>query len=123
MARRSRPISRTMTIGSAGPWRPVLGSGGLAIHLCSREVGSRKQEVTAMGLLLILLGLAAAGLVADFVVENDLSTAPHQAVSFLGGSFRFSLPEVVLGGAVAGAFPRPFWLAGGGVLCGSLWPR
>ena len=56
-----------------------------------------------MGMLLILLGLAAAGLVADFVVENDLTTAPGQAVSILGGSFRLSLPELVLGAAVLGA--------------------
>ena len=56
-----------------------------------------------MGMLLILLGLAAAGLVADFVVENDLTTAPSQTVSLLGGSFDLSLPELVLGAAVLGA--------------------
>ena len=75
-----------------------------------------------MGMLLILLGLAAAGLVADFVVENDLSTAPHQAVSFLGGSFRFSLPEVVLGAAVVGALAVLLVMLGLGLLRGS-WGR
>ena len=38
-----------------------------------------------MGSLLILLGLGAAGLVADYVVENDLTTAPSQSVNLLGG--------------------------------------
>ena len=56
-----------------------------------------------MGVLLILLGLAAAGLVADFVVENDLTTAPNQTVDLFGGSFQLSLPEMVLGAAVLGA--------------------
>jgi hypothetical protein len=56
-----------------------------------------------MGVLLILLGLIAAGVLADFLVENDLATAPDQAVGLFGGSFRLSTPEVVLGGAVLGA--------------------
>jgi hypothetical protein len=75
-----------------------------------------------MGMLLILLSLAAAGLVADFVVENDLTTAPNQAVSLLGGSFRFSLPEVVLGAAVVGALAVLLVILGLGLLRGS-WGR
>jgi hypothetical protein len=75
-----------------------------------------------MGIILILLSLAAAGLVADFVVENDLTTAPHQAVSLLGGSFRFSLPEVVLGAAVVGALAVLLVILGLGLLRGS-WGR
>jgi len=75
-----------------------------------------------MGMLLILLGLAAAGLVVDFAVENDLTTAPQQAVSLLGGSFRFSLLEVVLGAAVLGAISVLLVILGLGLLRGS-WGR
>jgi uncharacterized integral membrane protein len=75
-----------------------------------------------MGMLLILLGLAAAGLVADFVVENDLTTAPNQTVSLLGGSFNLSLPELVLGAAVLGALAVFLVMLGLGLLRGS-WGR
>jgi uncharacterized integral membrane protein len=75
-----------------------------------------------MGMLLILLGLAAAGLVADFVVENDLTTAPNQTVSLLGGSFSLSLPELVLGAAVLGALAVFLVMLGLGLLRGS-WGR
>jgi len=75
-----------------------------------------------MGMLLILLGLAAAGLVADFVVENDLTTAPNQTVNLLGGSFDLSLPELVLGAAVLGALAVLFVMLGLGLLRGS-WGR
>jgi uncharacterized integral membrane protein len=75
-----------------------------------------------MGMLLILLGLAAAGLVADFVVENDLTTAPSQTVSLLGGSFNLSLPELVLGAAVLGALAVFLVMLGLGLLRGS-WGR
>jgi hypothetical protein len=75
-----------------------------------------------MGLLLILLGLAAAGLVADFVVENDLTTAPSQTVSLLGGSFTLSLPGLVLGAAVLGALAVVLVMLGLGLLRGS-WGR
>ena len=75
-----------------------------------------------MGMLLILLGLAAAGLVADFVVENDLTTAPNQTVSLLGGSFNLSLPELVLGAAVLGALAVLLVMLGLGLLRGS-WGR
>ena len=75
-----------------------------------------------MGMLLILFGLAAAGLVADFVVENDLTTAPGQGVSLLGGSFDFSLPEVALGAAALGALAVILLMLGMGLLRGS-WGR
>jgi hypothetical protein len=79
-------------------------------------------EVIVMGMLLILLGLAAAGLVADFVVENDLATAPSQTVSLLGGSFNLSLPGLVLGAAVLGALAVLLVMLGLGLLRGS-WGR
>ena len=74
-----------------------------------------------MGVLLILLGLIAAGVVADFLVENDLATAPDQAAGLFGGSFRLSTPEMVLGAAV----PEPsalLMIIGVGFLRGS-WGR
>jgi hypothetical protein len=72
--------------------------------------------------LLILLGLAAAGLVVDFLVENDLASAQHQTVAFLGGSYRLSTPEVVLGAAVLGAVSVVLIVMGIGLLRGS-WGR
>jgi hypothetical protein len=75
-----------------------------------------------MGLLLILLGLGAAGLVADYVVENDLTTAPSQAVHLLGGSFSLSQPELVLAAAVLGALAVVLVMLGLGLLRGS-WGR
>lgn len=73
-------------------------------------------------ILLILLGLAAAGLVVDFLVENDLASAPHQTVAFLGGSFRLSTPEVVLGAAVLGVLSVLLIVLGIGLFMGS-WGR
>ena len=75
-----------------------------------------------MGLLFILLGLGAAGLVADFVVENDLTTAPSQPVSLLGGSFSLSQPELVLAAALLGALAVVLVMLGLGLLRGS-WGR
>jgi hypothetical protein len=75
-----------------------------------------------MGLLLILLGLGAAGLVADYVVENDLTTAPSQAVNLLGGSFSLSQPELVLAAALLGALAVVLVMLGLGLLRGS-WGR
>ncbi|MGH2658417.1 MAG: hypothetical protein ACRDHS_01835 [Actinomycetota bacterium] len=75
-----------------------------------------------MGILLILLGLVAAGVVADFLVENDLATASDQTVALFGGSFRLSTPEVVLGAAVLGALSVLLVILGVGFLRGS-WGR
>jgi len=75
-----------------------------------------------MGIVLILLGLVAAGVVADFLVENDLATAPDQSVALFGGSFRLSTPEVVLGAAVLGALSVLLLILGVGFLRGS-WGR
>jgi len=75
-----------------------------------------------MGMLLILLGLVAAGVVADFLVENDLATAPDQTVALFGGSFQLSTPEVVLGAAVLGALSVLLVILGVGFLRGS-WGR
>lgn len=75
-----------------------------------------------MGLLLILLGLGAAGLVADYVLENDLTTPPSQAVNLLGGSFSISQPELVLAAAVLAALAVVLVMLGLGLLRGR-WGR
>lgn len=61
-------------------------------------------------------------MLADFLVENDLATAPDQAVGLFGGSFRLSTPEVVLGAAVLGALSVLLVILGVGFLRGS-WGR
>ena len=43
-----------------------------------------------MGLLLIVIGLASAGLVAGFVLENHLGSAPVESFALFGSSFRAS---------------------------------
>lgn len=75
-----------------------------------------------MGIVLILLGLAVAGVVADFLVENDLTSAPNQTVALFGGSFQLSTPEVVLGAAVFGALSILLVILGAGLFRGS-WGR
>jgi hypothetical protein len=76
-----------------------------------------------MGILLIVLGLAGAAVVVDFVVENDLTTAPDQTVAWFGGSFRFSIPEAVLGASVLAAVSVLLVILGVGLLGGSLGRR
>lgn len=75
-----------------------------------------------MGMLLILLGLAAAAVVADFVVENDLASAPNQPFNLFGGSFDLSVPEVALAAAILGLLSVMFVILGLGLLRGS-WGR
>jgi hypothetical protein len=75
-----------------------------------------------MGVLLIVLGLAAAGVVADYAVENHIATAPNEPLVLFGATFHFSTPEVVLTGAVLGALAVIFVILGLGLLRGS-WGR
>ena len=56
-----------------------------------------------MGVLLMILGVASAGLVADFVLENHLASAPVESFTVLGSSFDVSVPALVPGAFVAGA--------------------
>ena len=56
-----------------------------------------------MGLLLIVIGLASAGLVAGFVLENHLGSAPVESFALFGSSFRASTPALVLIAFIAGA--------------------
>ncbi len=74
-----------------------------------------------MGIVLIVLGLAAAAVVGDFVFENDLDT-PDQAYLLFGRTFELSTPELVLVAAVLGALAVSLVLLGIGLLRGS-WGR
>jgi hypothetical protein len=65
-----------------------------------------------MGVLLMILGLASAGLVADFVLENHLASAPVESFAIVGSSFRVSVPALVLGAFVAGALTPMLMKAG-----------
>ena len=72
-----------------------------------------------MGIALILLGLAAAGLVVDFAVENWSSAANEVTFSLLGGSFTATQVEVAIGAAVLGAIVIALCVLGAGLLRGS----
>lgn len=74
-----------------------------------------------MGVALILLGLVAAGVVVDLVVENDLAAGPT-GVSLLGGTFTFSESKLVVGAAILGALSVLLVVLGIGFLRGS-WGR
>src|SRR5438876_8325991 len=57
-----------------------------------------------MGILLILLGMAAGAVVADFAIENHIATASGQAFKLFGSHWHHvSFPEMVVSGAVLGA--------------------
>jgi hypothetical protein len=45
--------------------------------------------------LLILLGIALAGVVADFVIENDVATAATQPFALFGATIELSTPALV----------------------------
>ena len=48
-----------------------------------------------MGVLLILLGIATAGVLADFLIENDVATAATQSFSLFGTTIELSVPALV----------------------------
>ena len=72
-----------------------------------------------MGIALILLGLAAAGLVVDFAIENWSTAANEVTFSLFGGSFTATQVEVVIGAAVLGAIAIALCVLGAGLLRGS----
>jgi membrane protein implicated in regulation of membrane protease activity len=47
-----------------------------------------------MALLLILLGILLAGVVADFLIENDIATAATQPLTMAGTTLNLSTPVV-----------------------------
>ena len=48
-----------------------------------------------MGVLLILLGVALAGVLADFAIENDIATAATQPFVLFGTTMDLSTPALV----------------------------
>jgi len=72
-----------------------------------------------MGIALILLGLAAAGLVVDFAVENWSAAANDVSFSLFGGSFTATQVEVAIAAAVLGAVAIALCVLGAGLLRGS----
>ena len=48
-----------------------------------------------MGVLLILLGIAMFGVLADFVIENDIATAATQSFALFGTTIELSAPALV----------------------------
>jgi hypothetical protein len=72
-----------------------------------------------MGIALILLGVAAAGLVVDFAIENWSTAANDVTFSLFGGSFTATQVEVAIGAAVLGAVAIALCVLGAGLLRGS----
>jgi hypothetical protein len=69
-----------------------------------------------MGALLIVLGLVAAGVIVDFIVENGLGTGPDVTFQFLGSDYDVSTGELVFGAAILGALAIALIALGLGVL-------
>jgi hypothetical protein len=72
-----------------------------------------------MGIVLILLGLVAAGLVVDFAAENWSAGTADLTFALFGGSFTLTQMQVVLGAAVLGAVAVALGVVGAGLLRGS----
>ena len=72
-----------------------------------------------MGIVLILLGLLAAGIVVDFAVENWSAGTADLTFELFGGSFTLTQMQVVLGAAVLGAVAVALCIVGAGLLRGS----
>ena len=75
-----------------------------------------------MGVLLILIGLIPAGVLADYLVENHVASAPKESLLVFGKSLSLSRPELVAAGCVLGVSTLVFILLGVGLLRGS-WGR
>ena len=69
-----------------------------------------------MGVVLLILGLGAAGVIADFLVENGLGEGPDRTFELFGTSFQMSTTEVVLGAAILGAIAITLVAIGLGVM-------
>jgi hypothetical protein len=75
-----------------------------------------------MGVLLVVLGLAGAGVVVDYLVENDLTSAPSEPFTVFGTTLHFSQPQLVLAALVIGALAVLLVILGIGLMRGS-WGR
>lgn len=65
-----------------------------------------------MGVLLILLGIALAGVLADFLIENDVATAATQQFTLFGTTIELSTPVLVAIGFGMGVLAVLLVLAG-----------
>lgn len=75
-----------------------------------------------MGLLLIFLGLLTTGLLADFIAENHLLSAPNETVVIFGMRITVSGAAEVVVGFLAGVVTVVLIVLGAGLLRGS-WGR
>ena len=57
-----------------------------------------------MGVLSIILGLALLGVLADVIVENDLTAAAHEPLTIVGTTQSLSAPVIAIIAFAAGAF-------------------
>ena|SRR5262245_19452488 len=72
-----------------------------------------------MGVLLVLLGLATAGLLADFIAENDLLSAPAQSFTMFGQDIHLSLSAMLITSFAMGALTIVLLMLGIGLLRGN----
>jgi hypothetical protein len=72
-----------------------------------------------MGVLMIILSLAAAGVVADYIAENDLLTAPNHAIALFGSNITVSGVAVVIVPFALGALAAALFVIGMGLIRGS----
>ena len=76
-------------------------------------------EDAGMGVLMIVLSLAAAGVVADYIAENDLLTAPNQTIALFGSKVTVSGVAVVIVPFALGALAAALFVIGMGLIRGS----
>src|SRR6266705_1512091 len=75
-----------------------------------------------MGVLLVMLGLVGAGVVMDYLAENNLTSAPNEPLTRFGATVHLSQPESTLAAFVIGALAPLFVILGLGPMRGS-WGR
>jgi hypothetical protein len=69
-----------------------------------------------VGVLLILIGLIPAGVLADYLVENHVASAPTQSLMLFKRTLTLSQPELVAVGFVLGVAALAFILLGVGLI-------
>ena len=79
----------------------------------------RQGEGAGLGVLMIILSVASAGVVADYIAENDLLTAPNQSIALFGSHVTVSGVAVVIVPFALGALAAALFVIGMGLLRGS----
>jgi hypothetical protein len=79
----------------------------------------RLGEGAGLGVLMIVLSLASAGVVADYIAENDLLTAPNQSIALFGSHVAVSGVAVVIVPFALGALSAALFVIGMGLIRGS----